>query len=183
MPPESVLAGIEKAGYVLSSSDLSQLAGCEIEMAQNTLVSLSSMTGADLKVNEDGDVTYLFPANFREVMKSSSFKASTSATLSKYKPALLYAAKVSFGVALLVSLVTIFATITVITSSSSSSDDRDDRRSSSRRSSGYAGGGMYGNIFGPSPFDVFYYRPYRTYYVYGYPQEKVRSVPLRRAWG
>ena len=34
-------------------------------------MSLSGMTGADLKVNDDGDVTYLFPANFREVMKSS----------------------------------------------------------------------------------------------------------------
>lgn len=62
---------MEKAGYVLSSSDLAQLAGCELGEAQSALVSLSGMTGADLKVNDDGDVTYLFPTNFREVMKSS----------------------------------------------------------------------------------------------------------------
>mmetsp|Transcript_10465 Transcript_10465/g.18959 ORF Transcript_10465/g.18959 Transcript_10465/m.18959 type:complete len:543 (+) Transcript_10465:87-1715(+) len=169
VPDEQILQGVENAGYTLSPPDLAQFAGCDIDTASKALVDLSGLTGADLKVNDDGDVTYLFPTDFRDVMKRNSFKAKSSAVLSKYKPALVYGAKVSFGVALLVSIATIFATITVL-QSSSSSDDRDDRRRSNN-----SGGGMMnmgGNFFGPSPFDVFYYRPYRSYYVYGSPRRE-----------
>jgi hypothetical protein len=31
---------------------------------------------------------------------------------------------------------------------------------------------MFNAYLGPSPFDFFYYRPYRTYYVYGQPQPR-----------
>jgi len=83
----------------------------------------------------------------------------------KVWPPLFYGIRVSFGVALLVSIFAIFSTIAVI-SSGSSSDDRD--RGDSRRG---GGGGMSfgfgGNFWGPSPFDFFYYRPYGYYGYYG----------------
>ncbi|GMH82575.1 hypothetical protein TL16_g09305 [Triparma laevis f. inornata] len=169
IPEENILKGVENAGYTLSPSDLAQFAGCDIDDASKALTTLSGLTGADLKVNSDGDVTYLFPTDFRSIMSQNSFKAKSSVAFEKYKPALVYGAKVSFGLALIVSIVTIYATIMVI-HSSSSSDDRDDRRGGRR--SGGGGMNMGGNFFGPSPFDVFYYRPYRTYYVYGSPRRE-----------
>lgn len=61
------------------------------------------------------------------------------------------------------SVVLIFSTLLVIQSSSSEDDNRrrDDR--------GFGGGGFGGmNMWwGPSPFDIFYYRPYGSYGYYG----------------
>ena len=164
---DGILDAVERCGSSLSASDLSAEAGCSMGKAATSLVSLAAKTSASLKVSEDGDVIYNFPNDFRSVLAAGDNKEKVRAWVSANKPKLLYAVRVSFGVSLLVSLFIVFSAITIL-SSSSSSDDRDERRSSS--SSSYRGGGYYGNVFGPSPFDFFYYRPYRTYYVYGQPR-------------
>ena len=73
-------------------------------------------------------------------------------------PVALYLLRASFGAALIASVALIFTTILV----ASSSRDRDDR--DSRSSRGFGGGDFFMSplrIFGPSPFDLFFYDPYR----------------------
>ena len=65
VPSESILSGVEKAGYVLTAPDLAAAAGCDLGTASRALVGLSALTRADLKVSEEGDITYKFPTNFR----------------------------------------------------------------------------------------------------------------------
>ena len=74
----------------------------------------------------------------------------------KVAPILLYLLRASFGAALIASVALVFTTI-LVASSSRDRDDRDDRR----------GGGGLGDffvpirIFGPSPFDLLFYDPFR----------------------
>jgi len=77
------------------------------------------------------------------------------------KPGLFTGLRAAFGVGLFASLLAVYSTIFFISSSSSSSDE--DRRDDRRREPSFMpsfGPSLY---FGPSPFDIFYYRPYYSY--------------------
>ena len=80
VPPESVIKSIESSGYVLSAPDLASAAGCDLNTAKRALVQVGGMTGADLKVSDDGDITYKFDSDFREKMNRNSFKAKVRGT-------------------------------------------------------------------------------------------------------
>jgi len=138
-----------------------------LNTAKRALVQVGGMTGADLKVSDDGDITYKFDSDFREKMNRNSFKAKLASYYNSNKSLIQHYGKVAFGLTLIASLVVVSTALVVISSSSSSDDDRrDDRRRN-------PGGGMgMGNVLGPSPFDFWYYRPYRSYYVYGQPVRK-----------
>ncbi len=74
-------------------------------------------------------------------------------------PFALYLLRASFGAALVASVALIFTTILVV----SSSRDRDDREDRGRGGFGGGGGDFFLSplrIFGPSPFDLFYYDRY-----------------------
>ena len=172
VPPENVLKGVEKAGYLLTAPDLAAASGCDLATASRSLVSLSALTGADLKVSEDGDITYKFPPNFREVLSRNSVKAKALLYVSRNRSKIEHAGKVAFGVTLIASLAIVATTLIAISSSSRSDDDR---RRDDRRRGGMGGMGGFGNILGPSPFNFWYYRPYRTYYVYGSPRVRGRE--------
>jgi len=75
-------------------------------------------------------------------------------------------------VGLIVSLAAVYSAIFFISTSSSSSDD--DRRDDRRRGGGGGGFGFGGPALylGPSPFDVFYYRPYYSYGTMGRQQRE-----------
>ena len=158
LPSQSLLDAVQKANNKLTISDAASLSGLSLASAQSQLLSLSTLTQASLQVSNDGDIVYNFPSDYRTRLTAASSKAKANAAFLKIWPKLFYGLKISFGVTLLVSLFAIFTTISVI-SSSSSSDDRDDRRRGGGR--GGMGGGFGMNMWGPSPFDFFYYRPYR----------------------
>lgn len=82
--------------------------------------------------------------------------------------------RVTFGVALFVSVALIFSTIFVLQTSAtgggeSSDDDRRDNRRGGSGSGMMTFGGGPSYFWGPSPFDFFYYRPYGGYGYYGQP--------------
>jgi len=127
------------------------------------LTALASLSKGDIAVSNDGELIYTFPSGLNSILSSNSIKFKAQRFfLQKVWPPLFYGIRVSFGIALLVSIFAIFTTIAIISSSSSSDDNdgRDDRRGGSRSMSFGFGGGFWG----PSPFDFFYYRPYYGYY-------------------
>jgi hypothetical protein len=168
LPSEAVINAVDDGGRdgKVVASDIAAKAGVSLNRAAQDLVTLAALTRADVSVTRDGQVLYTFPANVRTALAQRSAKYQALQTWEqKIWPVAFWVIRISFGVALLASLVAIFSTILFLQTSSSSSDD--DRR----RDRGF-GGTMFGGYWGPSPFDVFYYRPYGTYGYYGSETQK-----------
>ena len=163
LPSKAVLDVVEQSPRkdAVIASDVASAAGISLSQAKKDLTTLAAMTRADLAVTNDGELIYAFPDNLKSVLAQNSAKYQLLQYAEKAWPLVFWLVRVSFGAALLASLVAIFSTIIFIQSSSSSSDERrrDDR-------GGMFGGG-FGGYWGPSPFDVFYYRPYGYYGYYG----------------
>jgi hypothetical protein len=147
------------------ASDVATRAGVSLSQARKDLTALASLSRGDISVSQDGELLYEFPSNLRGVLSQNSAKFKAIQTFEKAWPAVFWGIRVSFGVALLASVLVIFSTIFFIQNSSSSDDDR-------RRDDRGRGGGMTGSFggpmfWGPSPFDFFFYRPYGSYGYYG----------------
>lgn len=154
------------------ASDVAAAAGVSLSQARKDLTALAALTKADLSVTADGELLYSFPSNLNAALAQNSAKyKAVQSFQTKVWPALFWGIRVSFGVALLASLVAIFSTIFFIQSSSSSSDD--DRRRD--RGGGGGFGSIFGGYWGPSPFDVFYFRPYGSYGYYGTTTSEYRD--------
>jgi hypothetical protein len=164
LPSKAVIdAVVDSKGDKVIASDVATRAGVSLTQARKDLTALASISRGDISVSNDGELIYEFPSNLNGVLSSNSAKYKALQTFEKVWPSLFWGIRVSFGVALLASVVLIFSAILFINSSSSNSDD--DRRRDDRRG-GFGGGGM-GMWFGPSPFDFFFYRPYGSYGYYG----------------
>lgn len=163
LPSKPVIDAVERSpqGAVLAA-DVAAAAGVSLSQARKDLTALAALTRADLAVTGDGELLYTFPRNVNAALAQNSAKYQALQTFRNAWPALFWGIRVSFGVALVASLVAIFTTIFFIQSSSSSSDD--DRR---RDRGGGGFGGSFGGYWGPSPFDVFLFRPYGSYGYYG----------------
>ena len=157
LPSKAVLdAGEKKAGSKVMASDIAAQAGVSLSQARKDLTALASLSQGDISVSDDGELLYEFPANLNSVLSQNSAKFKASQTFEKIWPTLFWGIRVSFGVALVASVVAIYSTIFFVQTSSSSSDD--DRRRDDRRGGGMSFNGGFGGIWGPSPFDFFYYR-------------------------
>lgn len=163
LPSKAVLDVVEQSPRkdAVIASDVASAAGISLSQAKKDLTTLAAMTRADLAVTNDGELIYSFPDNLKSVLAQNSAKYQLLQYAEKAWPLVFWFVRVSFGVALLASLVAIFSTIIFIQSSSSSSDER------RREDRGGMFGGGFGGYWGPSPFDVFFYRPYGYYGYYG----------------
>jgi hypothetical protein len=166
MPSDAVVNAVERqqqasGGGKVVAADVSAAAGVSLSQASKDLTALAYLSAGDIAVSRDGLLVYSFPPNLRAVLRNSSIKYAVLDKLRLAWPGIFWGIRVSFGVALLVSLMAIFTTILFIQTSSSSSDD--DRR----RDRGGGGGmpSLGGSYFwGPSPFDFLYWnRPYGYY--------------------
>jgi hypothetical protein len=128
---------------------------------------LAAVAQGDLAVDANGELLYKFPSNLRGVLAERSAKYRAMQTFQKVWPGLFWLIRVSFGVALLASILVVFSTIFFLQTSGSSSDNDNNRGRRDDRGGGMMRGGFgygYNPWWGPSPFDVFYYRPYYGYY-------------------
>lgn len=169
LPSKAVIdAVVEIPSDKVIASDVATRAGVSLSQARKDLTALASISKGDISVSPDGELLYEFPSNLKGVLSSNSAKYQSLQTFEKVWPSVFWGIRVSFGVALLASVVLIFSTLLFINSSSSSDDDR---RRDDRRGGGGFGGGL-NMMWGPSPFDFFYYRPYGYYGYYGNGQER-----------
>ncbi|MEO1184471.1 MAG: hypothetical protein AAFX46_07060, partial [Cyanobacteria bacterium J06636_27] len=73
-PNPAIMQAVEKLDYRVTVGDVAQTAGLNIEMANQGLLALATDAGGHLQVAETGDIVYLFPRNFRNVLKNKYFK-------------------------------------------------------------------------------------------------------------
>lgn len=134
-PNPSIMKSIEQLGYRVTVGDVAAQAGLKVDLAQQGLLALASDAGGHLQVAETGEVVYLFPRNFRTILRNKFWKIRLQEWWEKVWKVLFYIIRISFGIILLVSilimLITIIAIIIAINSSRDSNSSGGSRRSSS----------------------------------------------------
>ena len=151
-PSPNIMQAVEQLGYRVTVGDVATQAGLNVNLAQQGLLTLASDTGGHLQVAESGEIVYLFPKNFKTILRNKFLRLRLQEWWKRVWRVLFYLIRISFGIVLLLSIALIFVTIfIIITATNKDSNDSGDRGSS--------GGGMiYMPYFwiGPDWFWVFY---------------------------
>lgn len=172
-PQPEIMQSVEKLGYRVTVGDVAAQAGLNVNLAQQGLLALASDAGGHLQVADSGEIVYLFPENFRAILRNKYWKIRLQETWQKIWRVLFYIIRISFGIILIASIILMMIAIAVIVIGISSSREGGDRDSSSSRSGGYGGGRLF---FFPNIADLFWiFYPDYHYQRYGYASGSRRS--------
>ena len=131
MPLNSkIMTAVEQLDYRVTVGDVATQAGLDINQTERGLLALASEVSGNLQVSEAGDIAYLFPKNFRSVLRNKYWRLRLQALWAKIWPTIFYLIRISFGIVLLLSIVLIFVAIAIILIAMSSQDNRSDNRRS-----------------------------------------------------
>ena len=134
-PDSGLMKAVETLDYRVTAGDVASQAGLDVKLAEQGLLTLASEAGGHMQVSEAGEIAYLFPKNFRSVLQNKYFRLRVQAWWSKVWQILFYIIRMSFGVALVASILLItIAIVLALTAMKSAQGDDDDR--------GFDGGGM-----------------------------------------
>ncbi|XP_011094332.1 uncharacterized protein At5g03900, chloroplastic [Sesamum indicum] len=147
---------IDSSGPRVTVGDVASKAGLKLNEAQKALQALAADTNGFLEVSDEGDVLYVFPKDYRSKLAAKSFRIRAEPLLEKGKMAAEYLVRVSFGTALIASIVLVCTTIIAIAWSCRESDDR------GRRGRSYDSGFTFylSDLFWY--WDLYYYRRRRV---------------------
>lgn len=150
-PNPAIVKSIEKLGYRVTVGDVAAQAGLEVNFAQQGLLALASEAGGHLQVAESGDIAYLFPKNFRAILRNKYWRLRVQEWWQKVWGVLFYLIRISFGVILILSILLMMVAIAAIFIYMSSSGQGNQDNRSNRRS---GGGGFifFPRIWGPDLF-------------------------------
>ncbi|MDJ0553804.1 MAG: hypothetical protein QNJ68_05050 [Microcoleaceae cyanobacterium MO_207.B10] len=160
----AIMTAVENLDYRVTVGDVAAQAGLDIKLAEQGLLALASDAKGHLQVSESGEIAYLFPKNFRGVLRNKFWRLRLREWWEKVWRVLFYLIRISFGIVLILSLVIILVAIAIIVVSLNSSSERND---SGSRGNSSLGGMVFLSRFRFSPywfwwFDWGYYdEPYR----------------------
>ncbi len=154
-PNPTIMRSVEQLGYRVTVGDVATKAGLNISLAEQGLLTLAADSGGHLQVAESGEIVYLFPQNFRTILRNKFLQLRLKEWWGKIWGVLFYLIRISFGIVLLASILLIFVTIAIILIAATSSRDSNDNRSSSSRDSG--GGIFFLPRFWFSPYDLYWF--------------------------
>ncbi|XP_065878149.1 uncharacterized protein At5g03900, chloroplastic [Euphorbia lathyris] len=142
------MEAVDSYGGRVTIGDVASRAGLKLNEAQTALQALAADTDGFLEVSDEGDVLYVFPKDYRSKLAAKSFRMKIEPLVDKAKSTAEYLIRVSFGTALIASIVIVYTTIIALLSSRSEEDNR-----------GRRGGRSYdsGFNFYFSPTDLFWY--------------------------
>ncbi|XP_022982906.1 uncharacterized protein At5g03900, chloroplastic-like [Cucurbita maxima] len=141
------MEAVDTCGGRVTIGDVASRAGLKLNEAQKALQALAADTNGFLEVSDEGDVLYVFPKDYRSKLAAKSFWIKFEPLIEKSKAAAEYLVRVSFGTALIASIVLVYTTIIALISSRSEEDNR------GRRGRSYDSG----FTFYFSPTDLFWY--------------------------
>ncbi|KAL2336480.1 hypothetical protein Fmac_010926 [Flemingia macrophylla] len=143
------MEAVDACGRRVTVGDVASRAGLNLNQAQKALQALATDADGFLEVSQDGDVLYVFPKDYRSRLGAKSFRIKAEPVFEKAKAAGEYLIRVSFGTALIASIVIVYTTIIALVTSSRSDEDNRGRR----------GGRSYdsGVTFYFNPVDLFWY--------------------------
>ena len=163
-PNPTILTAVENLDYRVTVGDVATKVGLDVQVTEQRLLALAADAGGHLQVSEAGEIAYLFPRNFRTILRNKFWRLRFQEWWEKVWRVLFYLIRISFGILLILSLVIILVAIAIIVISMNFSNERNDSGGGSNNS----GGGMiFFPRFGFNPywlwwFDWGYYdQPYR----------------------
>ncbi|EGK83543.1 hypothetical protein D0A34_00535 [Microcoleus vaginatus PCC 9802] len=121
-PNPTIMQAVEQLGYRVTVGDVAAKAGLDIHFAQRELLTLASEAGGNLQVAESGDIAYLFPKNFRDILRNKFLRLQLQEWWQKIWRILFYLIRISFGIVLVASILLIFVAITILLSSGDSNN-------------------------------------------------------------
>lgn len=152
-PNPSIMRAVEQLDYRVTVGDVASQAGLDVRLAEQGLLALASEAGGHLQVSDTGEVAYLFPRNFRGVLRSKYWRLRWQENWSKIWKILFYLIRISFGILLIASIALIVIAITIILVAANSNREGGDSRGDS------SGGGGFIFIphfwFGPNWYYMF----------------------------
>ena len=174
-PNPLITNSVEKLDYRATVGDIAADTGLTLQEAQKGLVALAADAGGHLQVSDTGDITYLFPKNFRSILRNKYLRLRLKEWWDKVWGVLFYLIRISFGIILIASIVLIAITISLIVIGVQMNSDEGDS------DNGMGGGG--GFSFGFFPFwfgpDLFwFFSP--GYYEYDEPIERRERQRTRK---
>lgn len=153
-PDPTIMKAVEQLGYRVTVGDVAAQAGLNINLAQQGLLALASNAGGHLQVAQSGEIAYLFPKNFRAVLRNKFLRLQLQEWWEKIWRVLFYLIRISFGIVLLVSIVLIFVAIAIIIISINSSNNNNSSGGGRSHSSGGGGIFFFPHFWGP---DIFWF--------------------------
>ncbi len=153
-----IIEAVEQLGLRVTVGDIASSTGLALEKAKQELLKLAQKAGGHLQVSRQGEIAYVFPPDFRDILRRKKQQDRLAALRRKVWGGFLYGLRISFGILLVVSIVLI--TLALIALQRASSSREEDSRS---RSEG-VGFFYFPNLWVGNPF----WDPY-PYYVGGYP--------------
>jgi hypothetical protein len=144
-PNPTIMQAVERLGYRVTVGDVATQAGLNVAEANQSLLALASDAGGHLQVADTGDIVYLFPKNFRDILRDKYFKIKLQEWGKKIWGVAFYLIRISFGALLIASIALITIAIFLIIAAMNGDRDNDDRGN-------WGGGG--GFFFFP---DLFWY--------------------------
>ena len=163
-PDPTIMKAVEQLGYRVTVGDVAAQAGLNINLAQQGLLALASDAGGHLQVAESGEIAYLFPKNFRTVLRNKFWRLQLQEWWEKVWRVLFYLIRISFGIVLILSIVLIFVAIAIVVFSINASNDNDNSGGGTSHSGGGGGISFFPYFWGPDIFWFFdpgYDRRYR----------------------
>ncbi|MBD0312063.1 MAG: hypothetical protein ICV86_04025 [Microcoleus sp. T3-bin5] len=140
-PNPTIMQAVEQLGYRVTVGDVAAKAGLDVNFAQRELLTLASEAGGNLQVAESGDIAYLFPNNFRDILRNKFLRLQLQEWWQKIWRILFYLIRISFGIVLVASILLILVAITILLSSS------DSNNGGGGGEGGGGGGGRGGGFF------------------------------------
>ncbi|WP_341732233.1 hypothetical protein [Microcoleus sp. EPA2] len=122
-PNPKVMQAVTELGYRVTVGDVAAKAGLDVNFAERELLTLASEAGGHLQVAESGDIAYLFPKNFQDILRNKFLRLQVQEWWQKIWRVLFYLIRISFGIVLVVSIVLIFVAITLLLSASSDNNN------------------------------------------------------------
>ena len=153
-PNPKIVKSVEQLDYRVTVGDVAAQAGLELNLAQQGLLALASDAGGHLQVAESGDVVYLFPKNFRAILRNKYWQLKWQRWWSKIWQVLFYIIRISFGIILIASIALMLVAIVAIIIAINSSNDENE--GGSQRSYGRGGSYFFMPRFWIGP-DIFWF--------------------------
>lgn len=122
-PNPKVMQAVKELGYRVTVGDVAAKAGLDVNFAQRELLTLASEAGGHIQVAESGDIAYLFPKNFSDVLRNKFLRLQLQEWWQKIWRVLFYLIRISFGIILVASIILIFVAIFAISLSSNNDDN------------------------------------------------------------
>lgn len=156
-PQPEIMKSVEQLNYRVTVGDVAANAGLEINLAQQQLLALAADAGGHLQVAESGDIVYLFPKNFRSILRNKYWRIALQEWWEKVWKVLFYLIRISFGIVLIASIILMAIAITIIVIAISSNSDSDSGSSSGGSRNSSRGGNFFVFFNFSDLFSPFYF--------------------------